>query len=137
MEMHSVPVLVVDDDVLVADMLVDLLQVCGITAMAVYSGSQALGVLHTWQPKVILLDIRMPILDGYETAKAIRSLPGWDNVAILALSGWHGSEGRAYVGTPLFDRCLTKPAKLETIVEALQSVLNERGIAVSPAVSSY
>lgn len=86
-------------------------------------------MLNTWQPGAIFLDIRMPGLDGYETAKAIRSRPKWESVPILALSGWHGSESRAKTGSSLFDRYLTKPAKLEAITEALYSVLAERVIA--------
>ncbi|HEX8606135.1 MAG TPA: response regulator [Pseudoduganella sp.] len=123
-------ILVVDDDIDVADALAELLRLFDMEAEAAYSGKDAIRLVNDWRPDAIFLDIRMPDLDGFDTAKAIRALPGLENISIFALSGWSGPVARAHAEAHLFTGYLTKPANLQSILHALKSV--SRGINHNP-----
>ncbi|HEX6175162.1 MAG TPA: PAS domain S-box protein [Candidatus Binatia bacterium] len=112
-------VLVVDDNHDAADSLARLLHVVGGDARAVYSGAQALEVLETYKPAVLLVDIGMPEMDGYEFARRIRQNPDYQNLTLVALTGWGQEEDRRRSKAAGFDFHLTKPADFN----ALQSLL--------------
>ncbi len=68
-------ILIVDDDLDVADSLVLLLETYGASARATYGGAAGLEAVATFKPQVVLLDLGMPEIDGFETARRIRALP--------------------------------------------------------------
>lgn len=65
-------VLVVDDDPSILDTVTSILSSEGFQVMAASGGQQALSLLHTWHPTLVLLDMRMPIMDGWAVARAMR-----------------------------------------------------------------
>jgi CheY-like chemotaxis protein len=65
-------VLVVDDDVSILDTVTSILTSEGFHVMAANGGRQALGLLSSWHPTLVLLDMRMPIMDGWAVAAAMR-----------------------------------------------------------------
>lgn len=108
----ALPILVVDDNVDAATTLSMLLELLGHTAGVVHSGLDAIARIEAAQPRIVFLDIGMPGMNGYETARAIRGLPGGRDIALVALTGW-GSEGdRAQSRAAGFDCHLTKPVQL-------------------------
>src|SRR5688572_7649259 len=84
----SFPVLVVDDDSRAADMMVRSLQYRGYDARAAYDGAAALAMMETFQPRVMLIDLSMPVMRGEDVAReARRRAP---EVMLVALSGVRG-----------------------------------------------
>lgn len=79
--------LVVDDHVSCANALAALLYQFGNEVCATYSGYAALELMSSFQPDVLLLDINMPGLDGYQTAQRIRAQTQWPQPSIIALTG--------------------------------------------------
>jgi DNA-binding response OmpR family regulator len=71
-ERASARVLVVDDDLSILDTVTSILTAEGFQVMAANGGKQALGLLKTWHPTLVLLDMRMPIMDGWAVAAAMR-----------------------------------------------------------------
>jgi DNA-binding response OmpR family regulator len=65
-------VLVVDDDPSILDTVTSILKSEGFQVMAASGGEQALSMLHSWHPTLVLLDMRMPIMDGWAVARALR-----------------------------------------------------------------
>jgi DNA-binding response OmpR family regulator len=65
-------VLVVDDDPSILDTVTSILSAEGFQVMPASGGEQALALLHTWHPTLVLLDMRMPIMDGWAVARALR-----------------------------------------------------------------
>ena len=112
-------ILVVDDDRDVADSLVMLLQLMGADVRVVYSGEAALAAVVEFKPHLALVDIGMPSMDGYETARRIRKLPEGQNLVLLALSGWGRDDDRRRSTEAGFDHHFVKPIK----IEALESLL--------------
>ncbi|HEX7988007.1 MAG TPA: response regulator, partial [Duganella sp.] len=68
------------------------------------------------QPDMIIMDLGMPGMDGYETARAIRQRPGAERILMLALTGWGQSDARRRTVEAGFDHHLVKPVELEQII---------------------
>lgn len=115
-------VLVIDDDRDVADSFVLLLETLGATVRVAYSGAMGLTALAAFNPELVFLDLGMPGMDGYETARRIRAAPEGRDVKLVALTGWGQDQIRARARAAGFDRELTKPAGLEALLELLASV---------------
>ena len=104
-------VLVADDDRDTADKTADLLRVEGYTVRAVYDGLQALEAAHGFDPHAVILDIDMPVMDGYAAATAIRRQCAGKRVVLIA----HTASVPTAVGVidsrlAAFDHYLAKPA---------------------------
>ena len=127
----TVRVMVVDDNVDAADSLTLMLQAAGQEARAVYDGATALRLFETFRPHLILLDIGMPQMNGYDVARAIRSAPAGQEPVIAAVSGWGQEADKARASAAGFDRHFTKPiaeTALRTLVaEAAEKRLNRIG----------
>jgi len=115
-------ILVIDDDHDVADSFVIFLRTLGATAQAAYSGAEGLESLRRFRPDIIFLDIGMPRLDGYETARLIRQLPEGANVVLVALTGWGQEQIHERARAAGFDYHLTKPADLDELETLLASL---------------
>ena len=121
-QLPSKRVLVVDDNRDAADSLGKLLNLAGAEARAVYNGFAALEVLPTYQPAVLLVDIGMPDMDGYELARRVRQLPDCEDLTLIALTGWGQAEDRQRSQAAGFDFHLTKPADFNALQTLLDSV---------------
>lgn len=112
-------ILVIDDDRDVADSLVILLEMLGATVEVAYSGEAGLARLQAFRPDVVLVDIGLPGIDGYETARRIRALAEGRPIRLVALTGWGENDILARARDAGFDQKLTKPASFETLQEAV------------------
>ena len=119
-------ILIVDDNNEAADITAELLGMYGYQAVAAYSGLPGLDLARSFQPHLILLDLGMPGLDGYQVAAALRSLPDFDDVALIAFTAWGDAATRQRVIATGFDGHIVKPASLDTILSTLESALAKR-----------
>jgi signal transduction histidine kinase len=111
-------VLVVDDNRDAGDMLGMLLTSLHATVRTVHSGPEALAIIDEFTPDVILLDIGMPFMDGYEVARRIRARCG-KGVRLIALTGWGQEEDVRRAERAGFDHHLVKPPDLEKLGKLL------------------
>jgi PAS domain S-box-containing protein len=111
-------VLVVDDNVDAAVTVSALLKAWGHDVQTVYDGTAALEAARGFRPDVILLDIGLPGLSGYEVVRQLRAEQGLQNTFITALTGYGQAQDRAQSQAAGFDYHLTKPPNTE-ILEAL------------------
>lgn len=112
-------VLVVDDVPDVAEALAFLLDVLGAEVRVAHGGEQGLAICSAFEPELVLLDLSMPEMDGFETARRIRETPGGRGVRLVALTGFSEEHARAQTQEAGFDDQLTKPARLEWLEEQL------------------
>jgi CheY-like chemotaxis protein len=115
-------VLVVDDNPDGADTLAMLLQVMGHDVDTAYDGEHAIEAAERMRPDVILLDIGMPKLDGYETCRRIRERPWAKAVFVVALTGWGQEEDRRRTEAVGFDRHMIKPVDPAALTSLLGSL---------------
>jgi len=102
-------VMVVDDDRLIAFSLAKMLELHGYSVRAVASGDAALELAPEFQPRAILLDIGLVGMDGYETARRLRALPGGAGYRLIAVTGYGDEAAQARGKAAGFDAHLTKP----------------------------
>jgi PAS domain S-box-containing protein len=112
-------VLVVDDNADAADSLVALLEVLGHTTWVARDGPQGLHVALDVRPDLVLLDIGLPGMSGYEVARAIRHSQGVRQIVLIALTGWGAQSDQQQSHDAGFDQHLTKPVSLEALEQAL------------------
>jgi PAS domain S-box-containing protein len=112
-------ILVVDDNRDSADSLALLLQFLGAEVDVAHDGAAALAALENRRPAVVLMDIGMPGMDGYQAARQIRRQPRFDDVMLIALTGWGQEEDRRRARDSGFDHHLIKPVD----IDALQALL--------------
>jgi PAS domain S-box-containing protein len=112
-------VLVVDDNHDSAASLVMLLELAGHEARAAYDGEQAIELAPQYRPEVILLDIGLPKMSGYEVCRAIRAQPTGKDTMIVALTGWGQEDDRQNSRDAGFDAHLVKPADFADVVKLL------------------
>jgi len=100
----------------------------------VYSGPDALRVMETYQPDVVLLDIGMPGMDGHEVARRLRQTPRGRSLKLIALTGWGQEQDRLRSQLAGFDDHLIKPADvraLETLLDSLAPHRPQNGDAAT------
>jgi len=124
-------VLVVDDNVDAAETLQDLLVGAGHEVRVCHDGPAALGLTSEFRPDVVLLDIGLPEMDGYEVARKLRSTLSAPPV-LIALTGYGQESDRKKAFEVGFDEHLVKPVPLETLIGALERC----GLSSTPKLES-
>jgi two-component system CheB/CheR fusion protein len=114
-------ILVVEDSPDGADTLAKLLCVNGHEVRTAADGPTALEAVGAFQPDVILLDIGLPGMNGYEVAKQLRKLPGMNSALLIALTGYGQERDRTWSRQAGFDQHLTKPVDHSTLLRLLRS----------------
>jgi CheY-like chemotaxis protein len=122
---HSLRVLVVDDNVDAADSAAMLLRLSGHEVRVAYSGPTALDAAVEYQPNVVLLDIGLPEMDGYEVARRLRQHPQLKNVQLVAMTGYGQEEDRHRSRAAGFNAHLVKPVAPQILREVLARVFEK------------
>jgi CheY-like chemotaxis protein len=112
-------VLVVDDNVDAADSLAQLLELLGATVRVAYDGEAGIEAAREFRPAVVLCDIGMPKVNGYDLARSIRAEPWGRKIVLVALTGWGQDDDRQKSASAGFDRHLVKPVDDMALVELL------------------
>src|SRR5690606_32661331 len=111
-------VLIVDDNVDAGEVLGRLVTLLGHETCVVSSGAEALESMSSFVPDVVLLDIGMPGMNGYEVARRIRARGGTQPL-LVALTGWGQAKDKARAAEAGFDRYLVKPIGREALQKLL------------------
>ena len=115
-------ILVVDDNRDAADSLAMLLRTVGNEVHTAYDGLEALRAAAAFQPNVVLLDIGLPKLSGYETARRMREHHGGVDLVLVALTGWGQEDDRRRSKDAGFDHHMTKPVEFEALLKLLAAL---------------
>jgi CheY-like chemotaxis protein len=123
----SLRVLVVDDNRDTADSIALLLEASGHDVRMAYDGQTALEAALDYRPHVMLLDIGLPKIDGYEVARKMREAPPLKNVLLVALTGYGQELDRQRSLKAGFDHHLVKPADFDKLQQILTTVSEKTG----------
>ena len=115
-------ILVADDNNDALESLATLLQLSGHEVYTASNGAVALESAEQHRPEVVLLDIGMPKLDGYEVARRIRAQPWGQRITLVALTGWGQDSDRKRSQEAGFDSHLVKPLDLDKLTELLAAL---------------
>ena len=112
-------ILVVDDKAINCLLLLKLLEPLGFELKEASNGQEAITIWEAWQPHLILMDMRMPVMDGYEATKIIKATVKGNATAIIALTASVLEEEKAIVMSAGCDDFVRKPFKEATIFDVL------------------
>ncbi|MBV9491139.1 MAG: transporter substrate-binding domain-containing protein [Verrucomicrobia bacterium] len=112
-------VLIADDKAENQTLLQQLLRSAGFETSVAGDGAQALACFSRWQPHVVLMDLRMPVLDGHEAIRRIRALPGGSETPIIAVSASAFEENRREAIEAGGDEFLSKPFREQELFEKI------------------
>ena len=123
-------ILVVDDFPESANALAKLLRSDGNEVQVAEDGFEALDAAARFRPHVVVLDIAMPKLNGYDAARIIREQPWGKDMILIAMTGWGQQQDRRRAKENGFDAHLTKPVKYEAFLAALDQLTMDRGTEI-------
>ncbi|MCP3140245.1 ATP-binding protein [Pyxidicoccus xibeiensis] len=125
-------ILLVDDNEDAVDLLSEFLESLGHVTRIAYDGPSGLSLAEAFQPDLALLDIGLPVMDGYELARRLRAMPRLSQVQLIAVTGYGQEADRIRSREAGFDAHLVKPVQLAQL-EALLKGLMDSGPASAPA----
>lgn len=120
-EVRDLRVLVVDDNQDAATTLGSLLELKGATIAIASDGIEALETAEVFMPHVVLLDIGLPRMNGYEVCRALRRRPWASSVRVVALTGWGQDTDRSQSRAAGFDAHLVKPVDYSELMRSIAS----------------
>ena len=115
-------ILVVDDNEDAANTLAMILKMDGHEIETAYSGMEALERIERFAPAIVLLDIGLPIIDGFEVARRIRALPHGHHVRLVAITGYGQEADRARTREAGFAHHLVKPVDFADLERLLSQI---------------
>lgn len=122
--------LVVDDDQDAADSLADVCRLAGHDCVVAYDGKSALDEARRFHVDVVILDIHMPVLDGYETARCFMNSQELERPLLIALTAHASPDARVNAMRSGFDGFLAKPANPNRLLDLVAKLKAERRAAL-------
>ena len=119
-------ILVVDDNEDSAKTFAMLLEMMGHTTSTAHDGLEAVEMAKKFRPDVVLLDIGLPKLNGYDACRSIRAQPWGDGMVVIALTGWAQEEDKCRSKEAGFDFHLVKPVKITDLEKLLSGLVLTR-----------
>ncbi len=113
-------VLIVEDNTENRRLIKNLMAVLKVNIKEATNGREAVEIFREWKPDLIWMDVRMPVMDGKEAARIIRSLPGGDNVIIIALTADSLGDGKEKIFESGMDDCILKPCRTEDVYSCMK-----------------
>ncbi len=121
--MSSKKIVVVDDEPLIVDMLTTFLTVKGYTVNGVFSGEDGLAMVQVENPDLLILDLMMPDIEGFEVAEKLRAMPAFANLPILVLSARTDAAAKQRAEDAGTNGYLTKPVKFPELLTEVERLL--------------
>ena len=125
----GVRILVVDDNEDAAELLASALELTGYRTLVVHDGPAALAAVGEFEPDIAMLDIGLPVMDGYELARRLRAEPRWSALRLVAVTGYGQQSDRQRSEDAGFDAHLVKPidiARLPALIDELTRAARAR-----------
>jgi len=125
-------VLIAEDNAVNRELLRELLEIRGYTVFEACDGQEALQMIEQTQPDLVLLDIGMPVLDGFAVVRKIRENPHLANLPAVAVTAYAMQDDREKILNSKFDGYLSKPINSRSLIEELDRLLSQRGDQNTP-----
>jgi len=120
-------ILIAEDNAVNRELLRELLEIRGYSVVEACNGEEALRALGACLPEALLLDLGMPVLDGYRTVQKIRENPRWATLPVLAVTAYAMQGDKERILSCGFDGYLSKPINPTLLFQELERVLSISG----------
>jgi CheY-like chemotaxis protein len=121
-----IKVLIAEDNAANRELFRELLEARGYSVIEACNGQEALQILNQTQPDILLLDIGMPVLDGFAVAKEVRANPKLVGLPILGVTAYAMQGDRERILNSGFDGYLSKPVDAKLLATELERLLNQQ-----------
>ena len=121
---HPIRVLYVEDDKSLQLTISQMLKLLGYVVETADNGQLGVEKAESWQPDVILMDVRMPLMNGDEAIRVLRSKPDMADIPIFVLSAYTDAKTRNTCRAAGADKFFTKPADIRKVDTAIKEALN-------------
>jgi len=120
-------ILIAEDNLVNRELLRELLEIRGHTVAEACDGEEALRVIEQTQPDLVLLDIGMPLLDGFGVIRQIRENPRFASMPVVAVTAYAMQGDREKILNSNFDGYLSRPVDARALAQELDRVLRHQG----------
>lgn len=115
----AIRILYVEDSAVIRDTIARLLELKGYNVNYAKNGKEGVELAQSWNPQVILMDLRMPVMDGYNAINELRTNPTTNHLPIFVISAWSSKKERAQAKLAGADEFFVKPPDLNRLVETI------------------
>lgn len=123
---NPIRVLYIEDEKTLQDVISQMLQILGYEVTCASNGKLGVEAAKSWQPDLILTDLRMPIMDGPEAIRTLRQDPETTNIPIFVLSAYSDSKTRETCRNAGADDFFTKPPDIDKIDHAIKRTVGKK-----------
>ncbi len=116
-------ILVVDDEVDILEVLTFRLEKLGYEVSSAADGQKALDLLEKEIPDLILLDLRLPVIDGYEVCRRVKKEKKWKNIPIIMLTASSAIKVEKMVEKYNVEGCMMKPFEYEKLIAKIEGII--------------
>jgi CheY-like chemotaxis protein len=113
--------LIVDDDRTLVDLLSQIVSIAGHSPTGAFSGQQALDLVAAQPFDLMLLDLMMPVLDGFETLRLLRTMPQGKDLPVVVVTAMPDPDIDQRVASAGANACLRKPVDFDTLEKAIEA----------------
>ncbi len=122
---ETIRVLHVEDTEVIRDTISSLLEANGYQVALAKNGQEGIDLVQSWQPHVILMDLRMPVMDGYNAIETLKTNVATKHIPIIVISAWSGNRERTQAKLAGADEFLPKPPDLGRLMQAIETLVVE------------
>lgn len=116
-------ILIIEDDSASRELVKYLLETAGYVTFDADDGSIGVRMALEMKPDLVICDLQMPVMNGYEVVRYLRETPGWHRVALIAVTAFSMAGDRETALAAGFDEHITKPITPETFVDQIEAFL--------------
>lgn len=120
---NPIRILYVEDAAVIRDTIARLLELKGFTVAYAQNGQEGVEMALRWKPDLILMDLRMPIMDGYQAISEIRINPQTRSLPIFVVSAWSSKRERTSAKVAGADQFFVKPPNLDQLITAINEAV--------------
>ena len=116
-------VLYVEDTEVIRDTITRLLELHGYKVTFAKNGQEGVEKARVWRPDIILMDLRMPIMDGYRAIEALKEDPDTVEIPVIVISAWSGKKERTRAKLAGANEFFEKPPDLNRLINAMERLI--------------
>jgi CheY-like chemotaxis protein len=119
-----IKVLYVEDAAVIRDTISRLLEISGYEVAYAQNGEEGVEKALSWMPDVVLMDLRMPVMDGFKAINQIKTNPKTSHIPIFVISAWSSKKDRTRARLEGADEYFVKPPDLNQLIEAIEQAVS-------------
>lgn len=119
----SIRVLYVEDSAVIRDTIARLLELKGYTVNYAKNGQEGVELAQSWNPQIVLMDLRMPVMDGYNAISEIKANPRTRHLPVIVISAWSSKKERTQAKLAGADEFFVKPPDLNRLTETIDRMV--------------